>query len=289
VSGYRFQCASRAPRLGEDIAAIGFPLSLPLTATRGSVSGLNRRVAIDGVMRGRLVQTDAAINHGNSGGPLITNNGAVVGLVDLGSDQAHGLAFAVSADVAGPLIKSWAIAPQPLAAPDCSYDSYAAGAGSESQATTTETTASTPPTYNGAAFSIQYPAGWVVSAAEVDHGSYIDTTINPPASGSMKIRVDVNPAGGSSSLMEAAAPVLAALRRDPTYRELSLTYDSFLGGDSLRWEFTVIENGITIHKIDEFFFDTNGGEWAVLIQAPEADWNDVADALDSYRQTLELH
>jgi hypothetical protein len=105
----------------------------------------------------------------------------------------------------------------------------------------------------------------------------------------MKIRVDVNPAGGSSSLIETAAPVLAALRRDPSYHELSLTYASFLGGDSLRWEFTVVENGITIHKIDEFFLDTSGGEWAVLIQAPEADWAEVADALDSYRQTLELH
>src|SRR5262249_29615871 len=120
IGGYRFHFAARSPRLGEDVAALGFPVALPLTVTRGSVSGLNRTVPIDGVNRNRLVQTDAAVNPGNSGGPLMTNIGTVVGLVDLGTEQLNGLAFAVSAQVAGPLIQSWSAAPQPIPPTDCS-------------------------------------------------------------------------------------------------------------------------------------------------------------------------
>jgi S1-C subfamily serine protease len=119
ITGYRFKFASQAPLLGQDVAAIGFPLGLPLTVTRGSVSGLDRTIPIDGINRARLVQTDAPVNPGNSGGPLMTDSGQVVGLVDLGTNQANGLAFAVSADVAGPLIQSWGASPQPLPNQTC--------------------------------------------------------------------------------------------------------------------------------------------------------------------------
>jgi len=100
--------------LGDDVAAIGFPLALPLTVTRGSVSGMDRTIPIDGLRRRTLIQTDAAVNPGNSGGPLITDNGAVVGLVDLGTTQANGLAFAVSSQVARPLVQAWQAAPHRL-------------------------------------------------------------------------------------------------------------------------------------------------------------------------------
>jgi hypothetical protein len=119
VTGYRFELARRGARLGDAIAALGFPLGLPLTVTRGSVSGLNRTIPIEGVNRRRLVQTDAALNPGNSGGPLIAvETGDVVGLVDLGL-RANGLAFAVSAQVARLLLKAWQASPQPTAAPSC--------------------------------------------------------------------------------------------------------------------------------------------------------------------------
>jgi serine protease Do len=119
LSGHDFTLASRAPQLGEDVAALGFPLGLPLTVTRGSVSGSGRTVPIGGLERRDLVQTDAAVNPGNSGGPLIADDGSVVGLVDLGTTQANGLAFAVSAIVAGPLLQAWRVAPQPVAPQGC--------------------------------------------------------------------------------------------------------------------------------------------------------------------------
>ena len=120
ISGHVFQLATRSPALGEAVAAFGFPLGLPLTVTRGSVSGLDRAIPIGGVTRHRLVQTDAAVNPGNSGGPLLaTDTGDVVGLVDLGTTAANGLAFAVSAQVAQPLLHAWQVAPQPAPATSC--------------------------------------------------------------------------------------------------------------------------------------------------------------------------
>ena len=64
ISGYLFHLAGATPRLGDEVGALGFPLGLPLTVTKGSVSGLNRSIRIDGMNRRTLVQTD-----GNGGCP----------------------------------------------------------------------------------------------------------------------------------------------------------------------------------------------------------------------------
>jgi hypothetical protein len=123
MRGYDFVLEKRAPELGEDVAVLGFPLGLPLSVSRGLVSGADRTVPIDGIKRRRLVQTDAAVNHGNSGGPLISlENGKVVGLVDIGTTQANGLAFAVSSQVAQPLLNAWAVSPQPIVAAGCEVE-----------------------------------------------------------------------------------------------------------------------------------------------------------------------
>ena len=68
-------------RLGESVIAIGNPLGFELmdTVTGGMVSGINRNITInDKAMN--LIQTDAAINSGNSGGPLINKYGQVIGI-----------------------------------------------------------------------------------------------------------------------------------------------------------------------------------------------------------------
>lgn len=68
-------------RLGESVIAIGNPLGFDLmdTVTGGMISGINRNITInDKAMN--LIQTDAAINSGNSGGPLINKNGQVIGI-----------------------------------------------------------------------------------------------------------------------------------------------------------------------------------------------------------------
>lgn len=94
---------SDALQPGETVIAIGSPLGdFQNSVTVGVVSALNRTVDR---MEG-LIQTDAAINHGNSGGPLINTNGEIVGINtlvvrgDQGSlDMAQGLGFAVSSNI----------------------------------------------------------------------------------------------------------------------------------------------------------------------------------------------
>jgi S1-C subfamily serine protease len=120
ISGHRFQISTKAPRLGDSVAVIGYPLGLPLSVTKGTVSGLSRMIPIRGVKRRTLIQTDAAVNPGNSGGPvLLLPSGQVVGLVDLGSEKVNGIAFAVSGKVAATLVEAWKAAPQPLPAASC--------------------------------------------------------------------------------------------------------------------------------------------------------------------------
>lgn len=93
---------------GETVIAIGSPLGdFRNTVTVGVVSALGRTMESEsGYQMENLIQTDAAINHGNSGGPLVNLAGQVVGINTLvvrgngfTSDQAEGLGFAVSVNV----------------------------------------------------------------------------------------------------------------------------------------------------------------------------------------------
>jgi len=84
---------SSALRVGDEVVAIGNPLGLEQTMTRGIVSGLNR--VLPGLAEQALIQTDAPINPGNSGGPLLDRCGNVVGLNTFISDEAQAIGFTV--------------------------------------------------------------------------------------------------------------------------------------------------------------------------------------------------
>ena len=89
---------SDALQPGEEVLAIGSPLSkeLSYTLTKGIVSALNRSVETQSGVNTNLIQTDTAINSGNSGGPLINTKGQVVGINTLkASDGAEGIGFAI--------------------------------------------------------------------------------------------------------------------------------------------------------------------------------------------------
>lgn len=89
---------SDALQPGEEVVAIGNPLSKELssTLTKGIVSALNRSVETQSGVNTNLIQTDAAINSGNSGGPLINTKGEVIGINTLkASDGAEGIGFAI--------------------------------------------------------------------------------------------------------------------------------------------------------------------------------------------------
>ncbi|HEX3811735.1 MAG TPA: trypsin-like peptidase domain-containing protein [Mycobacteriales bacterium] len=90
-------------RVGDEVLAAGAPLGLRSTVTHGIISALHRPIPLSGegsdtdtVIDG--IQTDASINHGNSGGPLIDMDSQVIGINTAGkslSDSASGLGFAI--------------------------------------------------------------------------------------------------------------------------------------------------------------------------------------------------
>jgi len=89
--------------LGDPVAAIGNPFGLDRSVSVGVVSALRRSmVAPNGFTVSNAVQTDAAINHGNSGGPLLDQEGRVVGvaaqIAESGVDANVGVGFAVAID-----------------------------------------------------------------------------------------------------------------------------------------------------------------------------------------------
>lgn len=93
--------------VGDPVVAIGNPTGLELfgTTTAGIISAINRNVTIeDRVMT--LLQTDAAINRGNSGGPLINEYGQVIGInsAKLADGEIEGLGFAIPTSIAVPVI-----------------------------------------------------------------------------------------------------------------------------------------------------------------------------------------
>jgi serine protease Do len=82
-------------RIGELVVAIGNPLGLERSVSLGVVSALHRDLPTrDGVLEG-LIQTDASVNPGNSGGPLLDADGAVVGITTAMLPWARGIAFAI--------------------------------------------------------------------------------------------------------------------------------------------------------------------------------------------------
>jgi len=80
-------------RVGDEVMAIGSPVGLEQTMTRGIISGLNR--LLPGLPDQPMLQTDAAINPGNSGGPLVDRCGHVIGLNTYISQDAQSIAFAI--------------------------------------------------------------------------------------------------------------------------------------------------------------------------------------------------
>lgn len=125
IDGHVFSLAKRAPQAREGVAALGFPLGRPLVVRRGSVKGMARTLPAGDASR-QLIQTDAAVHHGDSGGPLLSvADGSVLGLVNLSSASGRGPSFAVSSHEAGPLLSRWRNDPEAVPQPPCGVSALA--------------------------------------------------------------------------------------------------------------------------------------------------------------------
>jgi S1-C subfamily serine protease len=120
LTGHRFTFSPTSPRVGDQVAAIGFPEGDPLSFNTGTVNGLGRKAVIEGIPRHDLLEMDAATTHGSSGGPVIREDGSVVGIVDAAPDGEPGRRLAVSSATASTLVEGWRQTPQPVEPGGCS-------------------------------------------------------------------------------------------------------------------------------------------------------------------------
>tara|TARA_Y100001954_G_C15764317_1_gene580925 strand:- start:1 stop:1014 length:1014 start_codon:yes stop_codon:yes gene_type:complete len=95
VEGIPLPISSSLPNIGSDVIAIGAPSGLQFSVSRGIVSAIREN--------GKIIQTDAAVNPGNSGGPLLDTNGCVVGMNTFIMRKSEGLNFAL----ADPIIRKY--------------------------------------------------------------------------------------------------------------------------------------------------------------------------------------
>jgi S1-C subfamily serine protease len=163
LAGHTFRWADHEPSVGDQVAAIGYPLNQPETLTIGTVSGLNRKLPIEGTIRTGLIQTDAALNPGNSGGPLIAGDGMVTGLVDAKNLEASGIGYAVDAQLARPEFSNWQAKPSPqpaTACPGALGPSGSAAIGGPASGSDVAGITSTLVTYFDAINTGDYPTGY---------------------------------------------------------------------------------------------------------------------------------
>lgn len=93
--------------IGEKVFAIGNPLALEFhgTFTGGYISGLDRTLSGNGFRMSNLIQTDAAINSGNSGGPLFDVEGKVIGINTAKVKSGEGLGFSIAINTVKPILE----------------------------------------------------------------------------------------------------------------------------------------------------------------------------------------
>ncbi len=101
---------SESIKLADDVYAIGNPLGLAFqkTVTKGIISAMNRTIKIEdetqNVYMEDLIQTDATINEGNSGGALVDAKGQLIGINSVKISNAEGIGFAVPINIIKPII-----------------------------------------------------------------------------------------------------------------------------------------------------------------------------------------
>jgi S1-C subfamily serine protease len=99
-------------KVGQTVIALGYPLGLNLTLTKGVISGLDQSLPLEGGAEiQKAIQTDASINPGNSGGPLLDSEGRLIGVNTAIIRAPAGFGFAIPVDTVRSAIKKMSETP----------------------------------------------------------------------------------------------------------------------------------------------------------------------------------
>jgi S1-C subfamily serine protease len=97
--------SSKTLAIGEEVLAVGYPLGIGKTATRGIISAIERVVPLSTFSwMTPFIQTDAAISPGNSGGPLVNRCGEIIGVNTLYAERGQNINFATPIDLVRELV-----------------------------------------------------------------------------------------------------------------------------------------------------------------------------------------
>ena len=94
-------------KLGQKVIAVGNALGFSNSVSLGIISGLKREIELDGRVIKNLIQTDAAINMGNSGGALFNSVGDLIGINTARTDYADNIGFAIPASLVTELVEKY--------------------------------------------------------------------------------------------------------------------------------------------------------------------------------------
>lgn len=95
---------SNKVKVGDWAVAMGYPVGVDQTMTAGIISAINKSIIADGTLYDNLIQTDAAISKGNSGGPLLNIEGQIIGINTL-AGSVNGVGFAIPSNKIKGIIK----------------------------------------------------------------------------------------------------------------------------------------------------------------------------------------
>ena len=256
IRGHVFTMAASAPSVGQEVAAIGFPVGDPMTFTRGTVSGLDRTIAIESVQRSGLIETDAAINPGNSGGPLLSADGQVFGLVDAVHLDAQGIAYAVAPNIAHPLLSSWVDSTASAVIAPCINPAGPPGQDRtpilpESPDATTQEVGQTLRTYFNGINSADYEQAWLMQSPRLRGHSWSSFAKGTSTSYDDQVTVlSVTPGAGLSVTAHVTFTSVQASTKGPegdTCDNWNLDYTLVSSGESWLIDKVLGHNGSRTH------------------------------------------
>lgn len=104
AAGHALRFAQDDPERGDPVAALGYPNGDPLGLSEGTVVDVGESVLVEDKLRDGVVVSDVSVDHGNSGGPLIDDQGDVVGVMIAGQEPPDGRSIAVQVSVVEPMV-----------------------------------------------------------------------------------------------------------------------------------------------------------------------------------------